>query len=227
MTGLTHATIDANDWTVQAPRGQAMASRVISVLLLILTLPFWVVAAAIVWASLGRPLFFYQSRSGIGARPFLICKFRTMHEWRDASGALLPDALRETPATRMMRMTRIDELPQLVSIAKGDMAFIGPRPLLPATIAELGELGRLRCTVLPGLSGWAQVNGNTRLSNDEKLALDLWYVRNRSLWLDLLILVRTVGVALWGESIDHRHLGDALKAMGAVQLANTQGALRS
>jgi lipopolysaccharide/colanic/teichoic acid biosynthesis glycosyltransferase len=192
-----------------------MPSRIAAVVLLVLSLPLWLVAAAVVWASVGRPLFFRQSRSGLEGRPFVICKFRTMHEGQDGSGMLLPDALRETPATRLMRSIRIDELPQLLSIARGDMAFLGPRPLLPATIAEFGELGRIRGTVRPGLSGWAQVNGNTRLTNSEKLALDLWYVRNRSLWLDLHILVLTAQVALLGERVDRRHVDHALKAMPA------------
>jgi lipopolysaccharide/colanic/teichoic acid biosynthesis glycosyltransferase len=215
MIGLSNPMARSADWSARVPIGRAMPSRIASVVLLVLSLPLWIVAAAIVWASLGRPLFFRQSRSGLGARPFVICKFRTMHEGRDVDGALLPDALRETPATRLMRSIRIDELPQLLSIARGDMAFIGPRPLLPATIAEFGELGRIRGTVRPGLSGWAQVNGNTRLTNSEKLALDLWYVRNRSLWLDLRILVLTVQVALLGERVDRRHVDHAVKAMPA------------
>ncbi|MBZ9703496.1 MULTISPECIES: sugar transferase [unclassified Mesorhizobium] len=215
MIGLSTPTARSGGWTARVPLGRAMPSRIAAVILLVLSLPLWLVAAAIVWVSVGRPLFFRQSRSGLEGRPFVICKFRTMHEGRDGNGMLLPDALRETPATRLMRSVRIDELPQLLSIARGDMAFMGPRPLLPATIAEFGELGRIRGTVRPGLSGWAQVNGNTRLTNSEKLALDLWYVRNRSLWLDLHILVLTVQVALLGERVDRRHVDHALKAMPA------------
>jgi lipopolysaccharide/colanic/teichoic acid biosynthesis glycosyltransferase len=215
MIGLSNPIARTTEWTARVPSGRAMPSRIASVVLLVLSLPLWIVAAAVVWVSVGRPLFFRQIRSGRGTRPFVICKFRTMHERRDADGALLPDALRETSATRLMRAIRIDELPQLLSIARGDMAFIGPRPLLPATVAEFGELGRIRCTVRPGLSGWAQVNGNTRLTNGEKLALDLWYVRNRSLWLDLQILILTVLVALFGERVDRRHVDHAMKAMPA------------
>ncbi|MBZ9943108.1 sugar transferase [Mesorhizobium sp. BR1-1-13] len=213
MIGLGTPTARSGGWTARVPPGRAIPSRIAAVFLLVLSLPLWLVAAVLVWANIGRPLFFRQSRSGLEGRPFVICKFRTMHEGRDGNGMLLPDALRETPATRLMRSVRIDELPQLLSIAKGDMAFMGPRPLLPATIAEFGELGRIRGTVRPGLSGWAQVNGNTRLTNSEKLALDLWYVRNRSLWLDLHILVLTVQVALLGERVDRRHVDHALKAM--------------
>ncbi|TJV39082.1 MAG: sugar transferase [Mesorhizobium sp.] len=215
MIGLSNPMVRSPELTARVPIGRAMPSRIAAVVLLILSLPLWMVAAAIVWASVGRPLFFRQTRSGLAGRPFVICKFRTMREGRDADGVLLPDALRETPATRLMRAIRIDELPQLISIARGDMAFIGPRPLLPATITEFGDLGRVRCTVRPGLSGWAQVNGNTRLTNGEKLALDLWYVRNRNLWLDLQILILTVLVALLGERIDRRHVDHALKAMPA------------
>ena len=156
---------------------------------------------------------FRQTRCGLGAKPFTLCKFRTMHDKRDTRNELLPDADRQTPVTRAMRLLRIDELPQLLAIAKGDMAFVGPRPLLPATIAEFGELGLLRCTVLPGLSGWAQVNGNTRLKDNEKLALDLWYVENRSFVLDCRILAMTVLVIFRGERANDGNLARAWTAM--------------
>lgn len=147
----------------------------------------------------GKPILFRQTRVSADGRLFDVIKFRTMRDTRDASGLLLPDAARVTAIGRFLRATRLDELPQLWNIATGAMSLIGPRPLLPATIAQAGEQGRLRCTVRPGLTGWAQVNGNTLLSDADKLALDLWYIANRSLALDMQILVRTVAVATMGE----------------------------
>lgn len=187
----------------------ALAGRAVALVAFVATLPLSLVAAVVVCASIGRPLLFRQARCGFGGKPFSICKFRTMRDTRAADGTLLPDHLRETPATRLMRRTRIDEIPQLLAIALGDMAFVGPRPLLPQTIADFGEAGRLRCTVRPGLTGWAQVNGNTRLGDHEKLALDLWYVQNRSVWLDLWILLLTARVVLFGERVNDHNLASA------------------
>jgi lipopolysaccharide/colanic/teichoic acid biosynthesis glycosyltransferase len=124
-----------------------------------------------------------------------------MTESRDAAGRLLPDEARLTALGRLIRRTRLDELPELWNILKGEMALIGPRPLLPATVASFGEAGRRRGMVRPGLTGWAQVNGNTLLSDADKLALDLWYVDHRSWRLDARIVVKTLGVVLFGERI--------------------------
>lgn len=165
--------------------------------------------ALTVWLSLGEPLFFAQRRAGLHGRPFTIQKFRTMHDRRDATGSLLPDRLRETPVTRLLRRMRLDELPQLLAIVRGEMAFVGPRPLLPSTIEALGELGRVRSKVRPGLTGWAQVNGNTRLTDAQKLALDIWYIDHRSPALDLGILLRTAVTIIRGERIEERRLAEA------------------
>lgn len=177
----------------------SLPRRIVAVLLLVASSPVWLVTGGMVLASVGRPLLFRQTRCGLNTRPFTLCKFRTMNDLRDSRGELLPDVLRQTPLTGTLRRFRLDELPQLLSIARGDMAFLGPRPLLPASIAALGELGRLRCSVLPGLSGWAQVNGNTRLSDREKLALDLWYIQHRSLLLDCRIVAMTAVTLVLGE----------------------------
>lgn len=191
----------------------AMLRRLAAAAVLLVALPILAITGALVWACLGRPLMFRQTRCGLGTKPFTICKFRTMHDKRDARNELLPDADRQTPVTRAMRFLHLDELPQLLAVAKGDMAFVGPRPLLPATIAEFGELGRIRCTMLPGLSGWAQVNGNTRLTDKEKLALDLWYIENRSFALDCRILAMTALVIVAGEHTNDGNLSRARTAM--------------
>ena len=119
------------------------------------------------------------------------------------SGALLPDSERTTRFGRFLRRSRLDELPELWNVLKGDMSIVGPRPLLPETVAGMGELGVRRCRVRPGLTGWAQVSGNTFLSEDHKLALDLWYIDHRTLRLDLLIVVESLGLVVFGERVNH------------------------
>lgn len=186
--------------------GQTMAAVTA---LLLCALPA-LVTAALVWLSVGRPLLFRQLRCGLNGRIFTIVKFRTMHERRGADGDLLPDADRLTTATRFLRAIRLDEIPQLLAIASGTMNFIGPRPLPPSVLAGFGALGVVRCSVRPGLTGWAQVNGNTRLSDRQKLALDIWYIDNRSAALDAWILILTAVALLRGERVNKKNLQDAL-----------------
>ncbi|MBX7531965.1 sugar transferase [Qipengyuania sp. 1XM1-15A] len=173
--------------------------RLFAIILLVGLAPLLALLWLLTRMSQGSPVLFRQQRSGLGGKPFDIAKFRSMTDKRDASGALLPDDERVTAWGRFLRRSRLDELPGLWSIARGDMAFVGPRPLLPETIASLGERGRERGKVRPGLTGWAQVNGNTLLSLDEKVALDLDYVSNPSLGRDLVILMRTFWVMIGGE----------------------------
>lgn len=182
----------------------SFAARLLAACLLVVAVPVMGVVAGLVWSTFGRPVLFRQQRSGLGGRPFSMIKFRTMTMECDSSGELLPDEQRQRPLGRLLRRLRLDELPELLNIARGEMAFVGPRPLLPDTIAAMGERGHRRGAVCPGLTGWAQVSGNTRLSNAEKLDLDLWYVAHRTVLLDLAILVRTPLVLLFGE---RRHRG--------------------
>ncbi|RVK26538.1 sugar transferase [Sinorhizobium meliloti] len=175
----------------------------------VLCLPLMAVTAVVVWATLGLPLFFTQARAGAGMRVFTVAKFRTMTDARAPDGTLLPDALRQTAATALLRRLRFDELPQLIAVLSGDMSMVGPRPLPLATVAGFGELGRMRCRIAPGMTGWAQVNGNTRLSDEEKIALDLWYVAHTSLWLDARILLLTLKTLVTGERVHARHLQEA------------------
>ena len=167
----------------------------------LLALPLIAIIGLIVLCTLGRPILFVQERAGIGGAPFRLIKFRTMTQDRGSDGRLLPDEARTTQAGRLLRRSRLDELPELLNIARGEMAFVGPRPLLPETIAAMGTRGGKRGTVLPGLTGWSQVNGNTRLSNAQKLDLDLWYIANRSLLLDIRIAWMTLGVLVGGEKL--------------------------
>ena len=166
---------------------------------LVATAPLLLLLAAVQAGVAGRPILFVQRRSGRAQRTFRLRKLRTMNLRRDPNGELLPDAQRLVPTGRLLRATRLDELPQLWNVLVGDMSLIGPRPLLPETIAAADERGTARGRVRPGLTGWAQVNGNTRLTDAEKLALDLWYIEHRSLRLDLEIVVRTLFVAIGGE----------------------------
>jgi lipopolysaccharide/colanic/teichoic acid biosynthesis glycosyltransferase len=172
----------------------------ILLVMLVFAIPIFLTGIAILLV-LGNPVFFRQQRVGKSKVPFNILKFRTMTNQTDKDGNLLPDEMRQTFFTRLVRRTRIDELPQLIAILKGDMALIGPRPLLPETIEEFGILGEERCRVRPGLTGLSQVSGNVHLNNSEKFKLDLWYVHHRSLLLDLKILSETVLVIIFGEKI--------------------------
>lgn len=144
------------------------------------------------FANKGAGAFFCQERPGKDGKIFKIIKFKTMTDERDAEGNLLPDKDRITPIGRVIRKLSIDELPQLINVLKGDMAFIGPRPLLPQYLPWYTEKERLRHTVRPGMSGWAQVNGRNNLSWDEKLALDVYYVEHLTLRMDIKVILKTI-----------------------------------
>ena len=180
-------------------------------LAVILLAPLFALVAILVRMRLGSPVLFIQTRAGRSGRPFELVKLRSMHSHTDALGRPLADADRTPAIGRFLRRSRLDELPELLNILRGDMAFVGPRPLLPETIEALGSQGQIRGSVRPGLTGWAQVNGNAMLTIQEKLVLDLWYIANRSFMLDLEILFRTVSVVLLGERINSRKLEDAVE----------------
>ncbi len=167
----------------------------------IVALPVVAVAAVAVAVDIGWPVFFVQSRSGLGGQSFAMAKLRSMTEACGPDGRLLPDGQRLTRLGRFLRRYRIDELPGLWHVLRGEMSMIGPRPLLPRTILLLGEGGCRRGAMRPGLTGWAQVNGNALLDDDEKLAFDLWYIEHASWQLDLAILAKTVRVVVFGEQI--------------------------
>jgi lipopolysaccharide/colanic/teichoic acid biosynthesis glycosyltransferase len=177
----------------------------------VIIFPLFLCVYILIRSALGRPVFFVQTRVGRGGVPFRLIKFRTMSTASGPDGQPLSDDLRVTPLTRLVRRLRLDEIPQVWLILRGDMALVGPRPLLPATIAGFGAAGIERCRVRPGLTGWAQVSGNTALTDTEKLSLDLWYVANRSLALDVRILLETVRVAVLGEVRRPERLAEALR----------------
>jgi len=170
-------------------------------LLLALTAPLTAGVAAVVWQRLGPPVLFRQRRPGRGERPFTLLKFRTMRRG-DA-----PDAERLTPLGRFLRRTSLDELPALLNVLRGDMSLVGPRPLLMRYLPHYTPRERKRHRVRPGLTGWAQIHDHRRLSWQERLAMDCWYVEHRSLRLDLRILLRTASAALKRRSVvDAPHL---------------------
>ncbi|WP_313804098.1 sugar transferase [Sphingobium sp.] len=181
----------------------------LAIALLGLLSPFLLLLSVLVLSGLGWPVLFRQPRSGRGGRSFTMIKFRTMRDLRDGQGALLPDAQRVTALGQFLRRSRLDELPELINIARGDMDFVGPRPLLPHTISAMGRDGMERGRVRPGLTGLAQVSGNTLLTVEEKLRFDLWYVRNRSSRLDAQIMACTLLVVTRGEKRIDWHADEA------------------
>jgi lipopolysaccharide/colanic/teichoic acid biosynthesis glycosyltransferase len=168
--------------------------------LLFLALPL----ALLAWrvrVALGTPVLFRQVRPGRHGRLFKLAKFRTMTDERDASGGLLPDASRLTPFGRWLRATSLDELPSLWNVLKGDMSLVGPRPLLVEYLPLYSSEQARRHEVRPGITGWAQVNGRNALSWEQKFELDVWYVGNRSFWLDMRILLTTARKVFVREGI--------------------------
>jgi len=154
--------------------------------------PLMIILAFMIRCKLGTPVLFRQQRPGLGGRPFWLLKFRTMTEARDARGNLLPDAARLTAFGRFLRATSLDELPELLNVLKGDMSLVGPRPLLMQYLDRYTPEQARRHEVRPGITGWAQVNGRNAITWEEKFKLDVWYVDNWSLWLDIKIIFMTV-----------------------------------
>ena len=150
------------------------------------------VAIFLHFANKGAGAFFFQERPGKDEKKFNIIKFKTMTDETDDNGNLLPDKDRITKVGVAVRKMSIDELPQIINVFKGDMSFIGPRPLLPEYLPWYTELEKLRHTVRPGMSGWAQVNGRNNLSWDEKLALDVYYVEHLSFGMDIKVILKTI-----------------------------------
>ena len=181
------------------PRRYAPFKRAIDIVIsgigLILSLPFMLMTAVLVRFMLGTPVLFWQWRPGLHGRPFRLIKFRSMRNPLGRHGEILSDQARLGVFGRMLRRSRFDELPQLFNILIGEMSLIGPRPLIEAQQEKYGP----RLGVRPGLSGWAQVHGGHLVSDEQKLAMDLWYVDRSSFWLDIKILVLTVRVIVWGD----------------------------
>jgi lipopolysaccharide/colanic/teichoic acid biosynthesis glycosyltransferase len=190
---------------VVADRPRRSVSRLLDVVVsaaaLVLFLPLMAACAAAIVLTGGFPVLFRQTRTGSHDRLFTLFKFRTMSTKRDAQGRLLPDEARLTAVGRFIRKLSLDELPQLFNVLKGDMALVGPRPLLSQYLPRYNEFQRRRHEVKPGITGWAQVNGRNALSWEEKFELDVWYVNHCSLWLDVRILLKTAWLVLTRQGI--------------------------
>lgn len=188
---------------------------VIASFALLLLFPVLLLVAWLVHRRLGSPVLFRQVRPGLHGKPFEMVKFRTMRDAVDNEGNALPDAERLTPFGRFLRSTSLDELPELWNVIKGDMSLVGPRPLLMEYLPLYSTEQARRHDVRPGITGWAQVNGRNAVSWPEKFALDIWYVDNRSLLLDIRILFLTIkkvfvreGIIAEGQATASRFTGD-------------------
>lgn len=170
--------------------------RLFDLTLVLFSAPLWLpllaVLALLVRLKLGAPVFFRQERPGLHGQPFILLKFRTMLDARGADGNLLPDDKRLTPFGNLLRHSSLDEFPELLNVLRGDMSLVGPRPLLTRYLERYTPEQARRHEVRPGITGWAQANGRNAISWEEKFRLDVWYVDNRSPWLDVKILARTI-----------------------------------
>lgn len=165
---------------------------IFAVTLLVVFLPVIIVLTVTIRMFLGRPVIFTQLRPGLKGKPFSVYKFRTMTDKRNSIGELLPDVERMTRFGQFLRSTSLDELPGLWNVIQGDMSVVGPRPLLMEYLPLYNPDQARRHDVKPGLTGWAQVNGRNAINWDEKFRLDIWYVDNWSLWLDIKIILMTI-----------------------------------
>lgn len=187
------------------PKGVPKSKRLLDLLLtvpgLIVLSPVLLVLALLVWWKHGRPVLFRQQRPGYREKRFVIYKFRTMREILDEQGNLLPDKDRLTKFGRFLRSTSLDELPELINVLMGEMSLVGPRPLLLKYLERYNDQQRRRHDVLPGITGWAQINGRNILSWEDKFRYDVWYVEHWSLLLDIKILLITIWKVIKREGI--------------------------
>ena len=188
---------------------------IISLMLLIIFSPVLIAISLLIKVNLGSPVLFSQIRPGLYGRPFRIIKFRTMRDSTDEEGEPLDDSVRLSSFGRSLRASSLDELPELWNVIKGEMSLIGPRPLLMEYIPLYTETQMRRHDVKPGITGWAQVNGRNAIEWEEKFKLDIWYVDNQSIWLDIKILLLTIIRVFRREGISQDGLATMTKFMGA------------
>ena len=196
------------------PLSKRIFDSLVAASLLVVLSPVLVVVAALVRIQHGKPVLFGQKRPGYKARPFYIYKFRTMTNACSADGSLLPDHERLTKLGRFFRATSLDELPEFFNVLRGEMSIVGPRPLLVQYLERYSPEQARRHDVLPGITGWAQVNGRNTLDWEDKFRLDVWYVDHWSFWLDLKILFLTVWKVFKREGISQPGHATAEEFMG-------------
>jgi len=181
---------------------------------LLLFFPLLMVLAFLVHIRIGSPVLFTQIRPGLHGIPFRILKFRTMNDARDPNGNILPDDIRLTSFGKFLRSASLDELPELINVLMGDMSLVGPRPLLIEYLDRYTPEQARRHEVRPGITGWSQLNGRNALTWEERFQLDVWYVDNRSLWLDIKILYFTLWKTVKRENINQKGQATMSKFMG-------------
>jgi lipopolysaccharide/colanic/teichoic acid biosynthesis glycosyltransferase len=200
------------------PPGVPVAKRIFDLVLtipgIIIFFPFMLVAALLVRIYHGKPVVFKHLRPGYRGEPFTLYKFRTMTDSRDNSGNLLSDEKRLTVLGRFLRSTSLDEYPELFNVLSGEMSLVGPRPLLMRYLDRYTPEQARRHNVLPGITGWAQINGRNNVSWEDKFELDVWYVDNWSLWLDIKILLKTPLKVLKREGINQPGNATAMEFLG-------------
>jgi lipopolysaccharide/colanic/teichoic acid biosynthesis glycosyltransferase len=201
------------------PPGMPFSKRIFDLLAasigLLLISPLLLVLVLLVRVNLGKPVVYKQRRPGYKGKPFLIYKLRTMTEARDERGDLLPDEQRLTSLGRFLRASSLDELTELFNVLRGEMSLVGPRPLLMQYLERYSPEQIRRHEVLPGITGWAQVNGRNALTWEQKFQLDVWYVDHWSFWLDLRILLMTLLKVLRREGISQPGHATAEEFMGS------------
>jgi sugar transferase EpsL len=206
------------------PAGVPTSKRLLDLLLtipgLVLLSPILALIALLVRIYHGSPIFFSQLRPGYRSKPFRLIKFRSMNEQRDPQGNLLPDSQRLTRLGRFLRSSSLDELPEFFHVLAGQMSLVGPRPLLMQYLERYSPEQKRRHDVLPGITGWAQINGRNALTWEDKFRLDVWYVDHWSLWLDIKILLLTLWKVLRREGISQPGHATAEEFMGSPSTAN-------
>lgn len=204
-----------------AKAARLVAKRVMDIILasvaLVLAGPVLLAIAAVIRVTIGGPVLFRQQRPGLHGKPFMMIKFRTMSDARDADGKLLPDAERLTRFGKLLRSTSLDELPELLNVLRGEMSLIGPRPLLMQYLDRYSPEQARRHEVRPGITGWAQINGRNAISWEQKFSLDVWYVDHHSLALDLKIMFLTVWKIVKREGISQPGQATMQEFMGTPQ----------
>ena len=194
--------VSKNTFSLVIKRAMDITIALVGIMLL---WPVILFISLIIFIFMGRPVFFHQRRPGLHGKPFTIIKFRTMENQHDNEDSLRSDAERLTRFGRLLRLTSLDELPELWNVLKGDMSLVGPRPLLMEYLALYSSQQVRRHEVKPGLTGWAQVNGRNAISWEDKFILDVWYVDNHSFWLDMKIIFLSVRKVISQEGISAKN----------------------
>jgi sugar transferase EpsL len=210
--------MNANQHSSLYQRG---GKRILNLVLVVASLPFFlplsIVVALVLRLRVGPPVLFTQERLGLNGRPFWIWKFRTMTDARDDNGNPLPDSERLTTTGQFLRAASLDELPELINVVRGEMSLVGPRPLHSRYRGRYTPEQFRRHEVLPGITGWAQVNGRNALSWEDKFALDVWYVDHHSFWLDLKIIALTIVKLVRREGISQPGQATAEEFRGSLR----------